>query len=309
MPYVEVTVLGSGGVMPTSERLTSSFLVYDWRGYTVLLDAGEGAQIHLHKSPRSVHDIDLILVTHEHGDHINGLAGLLQSMSVTRREKPLTIAGPESVVDFARETLEATSGRLGFQVNYLTLEGEGSLLLYEVGGDKLLAKWAPACHTTESLAYRLEWRPRPRIRVEALKSIGIRPGPWISELLRDGEAKIGGVRVRLEDVVVPAKGASITYTGDTAPCESIIELARESTLLIHDSTYSSELEDEAFSRGHSTAEHAALVAGEAGVESLLLFHVSPRYRGYEAWRLYREALALFPKTMLSWDLQRIHVRF
>ncbi len=309
MPHVGLTVLGSGGVIPTNERLTSSFLIYDWRGYTILLDAGEGVQINLHKAPKSVHDIDLILITHEHGDHINGLAGLLQSMAVTRRESPLTIGGPPSVIEFSKETLEATSKRLGFEINYLVLENEGSLTVNKAGGDKLIVTWAPACHTQGSLAYRLEWILRPRINMEKLKEIGVRPGPWLTELFEKRTVIIDDKIVSLDSISTPGKVVSITYTGDTAPCASIIDLAKGSTLLIHDSTYSSELEGEAIARGHSTAEHAALVAQEATVENLLLFHVSPRYRGYEAWKLYREARRVFPKTMLAWDLMNIRISF
>lgn len=311
MPHIMVTVLGSGGVVPTSERLTASFLVHDWRGYTVLLDAGEGAQINLQKAPRSLHDIDIILITHEHGDHINGLAGILQSMNVTRRRRSLIIGGPPSVVDFSRETLEATGEHLGFEINYIVLEGEGVMTLYESGGDSLVLSWAPSCHTTGSLAFRLEWVLRPRVIHDKLKEKGVHPGPWLTELIKKGEVSVGGRRVSLKDVSVSVSMAnpSITYTGDTAPCASIIELARGSTLLIHDSTYSSELDDEAIVRGHSTSEQAAMIAQEAGVENLLLFHVSPRYRGYEAWKLYREASRVFPKTMLAWDLQNIMISF
>lgn len=308
MLAVDIVVLGSGGVVPTSERLTPSFLVYDWRGYTLLLDAGEGAQMRLHGTPKSPHDVNIILLTHEHGDHVNGLAGLLQSMSVTGREKPLRIGGPPRAVEFARDTLEATTRRLGFQVEYLELMGEGSITLYEAGGDRLQLSWGPSCHTPGSLAYRLEWIPRPRILVERLAELGLEPGPWIGDLYSRGEALVEGRRVRVGDIAVGRRSVSITYTGDTAPCSPVIELARGATLLIHDSTYASDLEGEALTRGHSTAEHAALAAGEAGAEHLLLFHVSPRYRGMEAWSLYREAYALFPKTMLAWDLQRLRLR-
>ncbi|MCE4601463.1 MAG: MBL fold metallo-hydrolase [Desulfurococcales archaeon] len=302
---INLVMLGSGGVMPTRERLTPSVLVYDWNGYTLLLDAGEGAQLRLHRTPRSVHDLDAIIVTHEHGDHVNGLAGLLQSMAVSRRRRPLSIIGPSTVVEFARDLLEATSTRLGFEISYVTLSGTGSMPLYRSGGDVLELKWAPSCHTNDSLAYRVEWRTRPRIDKSMLNALGLKPGPWIKELVERGSANVNGRRVKLEDISSHYFEASIVYTGDTAPCQPVIELSSNAVILLHEATYGSDMEDEAISRGHSTAEHAALVALEAGVRNLVLFHVSPRYRGRDARKLYLEAKRLFNRTVLSWDMMRV----
>ncbi len=305
MTRVEVIVLGSGGVIPTKERLTTSIMISDWNGYTLLLDAGEGVQVRISQTSKSIHDIDAIIITHDHGDHINGVAGLLQSMTVGKRTRSLVIGGPESAIEFVRETLEAYGSNLGFPIYYLKLSGTGSTTLYTRGGDKLVLSWTKSCHSRDSLAYRLDWILRPRIIPQKIWKLGVRPGPWIKDLLDMGEISIDGLKIRLQEVSVPGGTLSITYTGDTAPCSAIVQLAEKTDLLIHEATYTAELYDEALLRGHSSSIHAAMIAKESNARMLLLVHVSPRYRGLEARKIEREARRIFPRSMQAWDLVRI----
>ncbi len=298
---IDVVVLGSGGVMPTRERYPPSVLVRDWNGNVIIIDAGEGAQYRVAEAGYSLHDIDYILITHDHGDHINGLAGLIQSMSVSKRVRPLTIMGPPPVIDFIVNALDVDR-RPGFPVLYEELSGRGSFELAEHGGDLLVLEWAPACHTVESLAYRLEWRIRPRIVPEKLRELGLEPGPWLGEVIGKGEAGVEGKIVRLGDIAENPRALSLTYTGDTGPCEAIVELARDSTILLHEATYTAEMSAEARERGHSTSVDAATTALNANAANLVLFHISPRYRGFEARRIESEARRVFPDTILAWDL-------
>jgi len=306
-PWARIRVLGSGGVLPTPERGTPAFLVYDWRGATILLDAGEGAQLRLWASERSVHDIDVIALTHEHGDHVNGLAGLLQSMAVGDRTRPLTIVGNKATIDFVLETLEATDTRLGFPVNTVVARGAGSITLYDQGGDRLTLQWLPSCHIPGSLAYRLVWSLRGRIDLKALHHRGLAPGPWIQELIAKGHATINGRVVTRDEVLRGGRTHTILYTGDTRPCQPIIEAARGARVLIHEATYTADMSSEAMARGHSASIHAGAAAREASVELLLLFHYSPRYSGAGVRRIIEEASQLFPNTLGAYDGLRLHI--
>ncbi|MEM2421364.1 MAG: TAXI family TRAP transporter solute-binding subunit, partial [Acidilobaceae archaeon] len=95
--HVEVIMLGTGATVPTSERLLPAILVRDTAGNRILLDTGEGAQVRLSQAGVSPTSIDLIAITHEHGDHVNGLPGLLQSMYINGRRKPLRIIAPTNI--------------------------------------------------------------------------------------------------------------------------------------------------------------------------------------------------------------------
>lgn len=76
---------------------------------------------------------------------------------------------------------------------------------------------------------------------------------------------------------IEVRGKAITYTGDTAPCKEVVELARGSDLLIHDSTYLSDKESLGVITKHSTARQAATVARDARVRRLALTHILPGY--------------------------------
>ena len=90
----EVCLLGTSGMMPLPGRfLTSAMTRYNGSG--LLIDCGEGTQVALRKRGFSCHDIDTILITHTHGDHVSGLPGLLLSMGNAERTEPVRIIGPK----------------------------------------------------------------------------------------------------------------------------------------------------------------------------------------------------------------------
>jgi ribonuclease Z len=294
--------------VPRSRR-QPSVLVRDWAGFNVLLDAGEGVQRSLFKAGVSPARVDVVAVTHPHGDHVNGLAGLLMTMSLEGRRKPLTLVSTPETLEFVRETLEATKTRLGFEVEAVEARGRGSLELRRGGGDTLTLHWFPVCHTVEAVGFLLEWRLRPRVSPERLGSLGLRPGPWVREVLERGEAVVAGVRVTLDMLSGEPPGAlRIAYTGDTGhPCPSLEEAVRGVDVLIHEATLEAGLEGEASERGHSTALQAAEAAARAGAYLLVLVHVSGRYEGFEARRLLDGARKVFPNALLAWDGARLVV--
>ncbi|MEB3860550.1 MAG: MBL fold metallo-hydrolase, partial [Desulfurococcales archaeon] len=205
MKWVEVTMLGTGSAVPTETRWPSSVLVRDWRGAAILLDAGEAAQIRVRGAGVAPERIDVIAITHDHGDHVNGLPGLLQSMQVGGRRRPLTIVAPRSLSELLDYLLE---GALSFEVNVREASGHGSLELSGGSGVTRLS-WFKTCHTEDSVGYRIAWIERPSIERRRLEELGLDPGPWVSRLLERGEAIVGGRRVRLEEVSSPGGSLSL----------------------------------------------------------------------------------------------------
>ncbi|MEM2145164.1 MAG: ribonuclease Z, partial [Candidatus Jordarchaeaceae archaeon] len=121
---------------------------------------------------------------------------------------------------------------------------------------------------------------------------------WETITLPDGR------KVEPSEVVDPPRpGRKIVYSGDTAPCDSVIKLSKGATLLIHESTYGNDLEDKALETKHSTTTHAARVAKEAGVEKLVLTHISSRYSNLN--ELQEQAQKIFPNTKVAEDLMEI----
>jgi ribonuclease Z len=92
---------------------------------------------------------------------------------------------------------------------------------------------------------------------------------------------------------------TISYTGDTAPCETIREYSKKASILVHEATFTSEYASEAWKQGHSTARDAALTASEANVDLLVLTHLSSRYK--DEYVLLADAYRFFKKTIPARD--------
>jgi len=101
-------------------------------------------------------------------------------------------------------------------------------------------------------------------------------------------------------------GRKITISGDTTPNPALIGFAKNSDVLIHDATADASLEEKANDYGHSTAQQAAQIAREAGVERLYLTHISPRYR--DITPLESEARAVFPESYVANDFMHTEVK-
>src|SRR2546430_13078314 len=101
MQDFRVTFLGTSAGMPTRARNVASVAV-TMDGGVVLFDCGEATQHQLMRSAIRFGAIEAIFLTHLHGDHLFGLPGLLASMSLNAREKPLALYGPAGPAPFLR---------------------------------------------------------------------------------------------------------------------------------------------------------------------------------------------------------------
>ena len=89
------------------------------------------------------------------------------------------------------------------------------------------------------------------------------------------------------------------------PSEEMIELAKDSTLLIHESTYIKEDSDKAEENFHSTSADAAMIAKKSNSKRLILTHISTRYN--DTKQLLKEALEIFENTEVAKDLDKIEL--
>lgn len=69
----------------------------------------------------------------------------------------------------------------------------------------------------------------------------------------------------------------LTYSGDTKPCDALVELGIDSTLLIHEATMEDELVDDALAKMHSTVSQAIEQGHKMNAKYTLLTHFSQRY--------------------------------
>ena len=237
-----------------------------------MFDCGEGTQRQLQRSV-GLTQVDQIYLTHFHADHILGLPGLLKTYDLTDRQQPLLIYGIRGLVDFFK-LLRPIVGRLGFELKLVELEpGEA------VAHDGYEVRSFAVEHGVSALGYGLFERDRPgRFDREAAIRLGVPEGPDFARLQRGEEIEVAAGLIRAEDVMGPSRqGRRVIISGDTAPCRSTAEAAREADLLIHDASFTEDEAQRAVETGHSTVGQAAALAREAEVKLLALVHISSRY--------------------------------
>jgi ribonuclease BN (tRNA processing enzyme) len=113
---------GSGGRYNTCFHVTGNNINF-------LIDCGASSLPALKRLGIARNDIDLILITHFHGDHFAGLPFLLLDAQFGRRSRPLVIAGPEGIearLPQAMEVMFEHSSRTQqkFDLSIVTLKPE-----------------------------------------------------------------------------------------------------------------------------------------------------------------------------------------
>jgi len=301
---MKLVFLGTGGSWPSKERNVTSIALQHNRD-VILMDCGEGTQRQLMKSSVSFMQIEKILITHLHGDHFLGLPGLVQSMALNNRERPLEILCPIGTKDILNLFLSVGYFTRDFDVNIREVS-DGECIDFAGYSIKAIS----ADHVVPTLAYRFEEAPRKGLfDLDKAKQLGIPPGRLYSKLQNGETIEYKGKKITPEMVIGPKrKGRSIVYSGDTRPCESVLELAKECDILIHEGMVDDNLRDKANEYGHSTITQAAEIAKKANVGRLFIVHISPRYTLEDTPILEEKAKKIFPNTTLAIDLMEYEVK-
>jgi ribonuclease Z len=300
---LSVTFLGTSSATPTRSRNLPSILV-ERDGDGMLLDCGEGVQKELFKYRGGLGRLSTILVSHLHGDHVTGLIGLFQSMSMTQRGTPINLVGPPALQKWLKATFRMLRVGLTFDIKFIPAH-PGIVLRtphYSV-------RAAPADHSVEALCYVLEEPRRPGIfHPEKARALGIPEGKLWARLQRGRAVRIGEKTYRPAEVLGTSRyGRKIGYSGDTRPSESLTRFFRGCDLLVFDSTFHSRDAAKALERKHSTSREAAALAKRAKVRQLVLTHFSARYR--TATPLLKDAREVFPNTRAAYDGMKLEIPY
>jgi ribonuclease Z len=293
----ELVVLGTASQVPTRQRNHNGY-VLRWDGEGILFDPGEGSQRQMLHAGVSAHDLTRICVTHFHGDHALGLAGVIQRINLDRVPHPITAHYP-------------ASGRRYFErLRYASAYHETADLREQPIGDDGALAVTPAftlsaarlSHPVESYGYRLTEPDGRRLLPERLAAHGI-AGPDIGRLQREGTLR--GVSV--EEVSAPRRGQRFAFVMDTRLCDAVHELAADCDLLVAESTFLDADAHLATEHGHLTARQAAVVARDAGVRHLVLTHFSQRYTDPALFAAEARAAGFDGDLTVAEDLMRIPV--
>ena len=248
MSVRELVVLGTASQVPTRHRNHNGYLLR-WDGEGILFDPGEGTQRQMLRAGVAAHDINRICVTHFHGDHSLGLAGVIQRINLDRVPHPVTAHYPLSGEHFFERLRYATAYRESVQLGQEPVAGEGAVLAttaaYTLEARRL-------SHPVESYGYRLVEPDGRRILPELLAERGIK-GPDVGRLQREGE--LNGVT--LDDVSEIRRGQRFAFVMDTRLCEGVRALADGCDMLVIESTFLDGDLQLAADHGHLTAGQAA----------------------------------------------------
>lgn len=269
---IELCLLGTGGMMPLVNRFLTSLFV-KCNGYGLLIDCGEATQIAIKKAKLSTADIDYILITHFHADHISGISGLLLSMGNCDRVKPVIIVGPKGL-EFVIRSLLVIAPELPFNIHFVECDAKSdfiNFMPYRVQYFKLK-------HKIPCLGYNLFIDRLPEFKPEKAKENNVPIKYWNKlqhgETIKDEET---GIKYTPSMVTgVSRKGIKISYLTDTRPCDNIYKLCNDSDLFICEGMYGDETKkDSVKAKMHMTMQEACEIATKTNPKEMWLTHYSP----------------------------------
>ncbi|MEW2299382.1 ribonuclease Z [Streptomyces sp. NPDC006655] len=297
MSVRELVILGTASQVPTRHRNHNGYLLR-WDGEGILFDPGEGTQRQMLRAGVAAHDLNRICVTHFHGDHCLGLAGVVQRINLDRVPHPVTAHYPRSGQRFFDRLRYATAYRETVGVTEVPVDADGDLAVtrsYRLEARRL-------SHPVESYGYRLTEPDGLRMLPERLAAHGV-TGPDVGRLQREGV--LGDVTI--DQVSEVRRGQRFAFVMDTRLCEGVHVLAEGCDLLVIESTFLDEDASLAAEHGHLTAGQAAAVARDAGVRHLVLTHFSQRYADPEEFGRQARAAGYDGQLTVAHDLLRVPV--
>ncbi len=295
MSVRELVVLGTASQVPTRHRNHNGYLLR-WDGEGILFDPGEGTQRQMLRAGVAAHDLNRICVTHFHGDHSLGLAGVIQRINLDKVPHPVTAHYPRSGQRFFDRLRYATAYRETVDLTQAPVSEDG--VIADTGGYTLEA--ARLSHPVESYGYRLVEPDGRRMLPERLAAHGIK-GPDVGRLQREGV--LGGVS--LDDVSEVRRGQRFAFVMDTRLCDGVYALADGCDMLVIESTFLDDDVELAVEHGHLTAGQAARVALDGGVRHLVLTHFSQRYTEPDEFERQARDAGFDGELTVAHDLLRV----
>lgn len=292
----QVTVLGTMAAIPTKSKAPAAQVI-SVNQSLLLIDCAEGTQTQMRKYGIKMQRIGAIFISHMHGDHYFGLVGLINTMSLLKRNAPLHIYGPPELKKIIELQFKAAKSYPVFNITFHDLEFDASRQIY--ADSNITITTIPLKHRIPCNGFLIEEKPKPRkIKPEEIVRYGV-PVEKIKDVKAGSDHKTTTGNVIKNEVLTEAPPTPLKYAycSDTKYTETIIPIIENCDLLYHEATFTNREAQRAADTFHSTAAQAAAIALKANVKKLLLGHFSTRYKNTNAH--LNEAKAIFDNTVCA----------
>lgn len=301
----EIVFLGTSASAPSAKRnLPAQVVMHD--EYRFLIDCGEGTQRQILQSGIGFKRLNRILITHGHLDHILGLAGLLSTYMRWESIDELEIFGGKAALERISDLLYGVVLRGVTAPMPIRMRPITSGIFVE--GEDFTVTAFPVQHRgPDCLGFVFEEKGRRPFLPEKAEALKIPSGPWRRDLV-EGRAAVlpDGRRIEPEEVLGEFRpGTRLVHIGDVGETDGLVEICRDADTLVIESTYLEEEAEMARQFAHMTAGRAATLARQAGVNKLILTHISRRYREKE---VIAEAQAIFANVSVARDFDTFQVK-
>ncbi|MEM6343435.1 MAG: ribonuclease Z [Bacteroidota bacterium] len=294
----EVQILGTSAAIPTNTRMPSAQVV-TIRDRHHLVDCGEGTQMQMIHQRVKFSRLDAIFISHLHGDHILGLPGLLNSLSLYERNFPLKLYGPSGLKTVLDIIFAQSHSYLGYELEFIPTEDfKAGEVIY--AHKDYQVELLPLEHRIYCRGFKFTENQQKSRKFDFYKAKSLEVPNNMFRLLKQGNSITldNGQTIFPEDVLLPPdEPLSYSYCSDTCYNEDLVAYIKDSTILYHESTFLHDMQKRAKATAHSTALQAAQIASKASVKHLLLGHFSARYKDLEPF--LTEARSVFPATSLA----------
>jgi len=302
---IDLVLLGCGGNVPMPNRYLSSLFI-NYQGRKILIDCGEGTQVSMKIKNCGFKNIDLICITHLHGDHIIGLIGLLSTIGNSSRTEDLTIIGPIGILK-TMNAIRVLVPYLPYNINIVE-NPKGNFSIINKYLKDLEISTLELEHSTECIGYSFYFKRKSKFNIEKAINNNVPKVLW--QKLQSGQNIIYNEIKYTPDMVLgdSRKGIKITLITDTRPLLSIPDFIKDSDLFVCEAMYGDDLEiSKAIKNKHMTFREAANLAKLGNVNKLLLTHFSPSLEDPYCYK--DNATSIFENTIIGEDRLELKLDF
>lgn len=301
---LKLTFLGTSAGVPTKDRNVTGLAVSLTNPYAktkqqpwLLIDCGEGTQHQILRTPLSLQQLRAICITHVHGDHCYGLAGVLASMAIGGRRETLTLIAPQAIGKLLDTLTLTTELYFNYPIEFMSIES------LKVENDKfspvtlsiseqhqLQIDIISLSHRTPSHAFKLtQTLHHQQLATEKLRAMNLPPS-HIWGKLQNGENVTlddGQILVAKDFVTPITEQVAIIVAGDNDTPERMAAFVDNVSLVVHEATYTAAVENRILAREaefnpqHCSAERIAQFAQAYQLPYLILTHFSGRYQPFD----------------------------